>query len=30
MYTIFTDSDTDLTLKEAKEIGYKLIIMPYS
>ena len=30
MYTIFTDSDTDLTLKEAREIGYKLISMPYS
>ncbi|MBQ1847777.1 MAG: DegV family protein [Clostridia bacterium] len=30
MYTIFTDSDTDLTLKEAKEIGYKLISMSYS
>lgn len=30
MYTIFTDSDTDLTLKEANEIGYRLISMPYS
>ncbi len=30
MYTLFTDSDTDLTLKEAREIGYKLISMPYS
>ena len=30
MYTIFTDSDTDLSLKEANEIGYKLISMPYS
>lgn len=30
MYTIFTDTDTDLTLQEAKKIGYKLISMPYS
>ena len=25
MFTIFTDTDTDLTLKEANEYGYKLI-----
>ena len=30
MYTIFTDTDTDLNLREAKEFGYKLISMPYS
>ena len=29
MFTIFTDTDTDLTLKEANEYGYKLISMPY-
>ena len=29
MFTLFTDTDTDLTLKEAKEYGYKLISMPY-
>ena len=30
MYVIFTDTDTDLTPKEAKEFGYHLISMPYS
>ena len=30
MFTIFTDTDTDITLKEANEYGYKLISMPYS
>ena len=30
MYTIFTDTDTDITAREAKEYGYKLISMPYS
>ena len=30
MYTIFTDTDTDITAKEAKDFGYKLISMPYS
>lgn len=29
MIKLFTDSDTDLTLKEAKEYGYELISMPY-
>lgn len=29
MLTIFTDSDTDITLKEANEFGIKLISMPY-
>ena len=29
MFTLFTDTDTDLTLKEANEYGYKLISMPY-
>ena len=29
MLRIFTDSDTDITLKEAKEYGYELISMPY-
>ena len=30
MLTIFTDTDTDITLQEAKKYGYKLISMPYS
>ena len=30
MLTLFTDTDTDITLKEAKDYGYKLISMPYS
>lgn len=29
MYTIFTDTDTDITLEEANYYGYKLISMPY-
>ena len=29
MYTLFTDTDTDITLEEAKKFGYKLISMPY-
>ena len=29
MYTLFTDTDTDITLEEAKKYGYKLISMPY-
>ncbi|MBQ8293095.1 MAG: DegV family protein [Bacilli bacterium] len=29
MYTLFTDTDTDITLVEAKKYGYKLISMPY-
>ena len=29
MLTIFTDTDTDVTLKEAREYGIKLISMPY-
>ena len=29
MLTIFTDSDTDISLKEANEYGLKLISMPY-
>ena len=30
MLTLFTDTDTDITPKVAKEYGYKLISMPYS
>lgn len=30
MYALFTDTDTDLTPKEAEEFGYHLISMPYS
>lgn len=30
MYVIFTDTDTDITLKKAKEYGYNLISMPYT
>lgn len=30
MYTIFTDTDTDITPKEASLYGYKLISMPYT
>ena len=30
MLILFTDTDTDLTLKKAKEFGYHLISMPYS
>ena len=30
MLVLFTDTDTDLTLKKAKEFGYHLISMPYS
>ncbi len=30
MYVIFTDTDTDITLKKAKEFGYNLISMPYT
>ncbi len=29
MLTLFTDTDTDITLKDAKQLGYKLISMPY-
>ena len=29
MIKLFTDSDTDLTLLEAKKYGYELISMPY-
>lgn len=29
MFTLFTDTDTDITLEEAKAYGYKLISMPY-
>lgn len=29
MYQLFTDTDTDITPKEAKEYGYQLISMPY-
>ena len=29
MFTLFTDTDTDITLEEAKKYGYKLISMPY-
>ncbi len=29
MLVLWTDTDTDLTLKEAKKYGYKLISMPY-
>ena len=30
MYTIFTDTDCDMTPELAKKYGYKLIIMPYT
>lgn len=30
MYQLFTDTDTDVTPKIAKEYGYKLISMPYT
>lgn len=30
MLVLFTDTDTDITLKQAKEYGYHLISMPYS
>lgn len=30
MYQLFTDTDTDITPKVAKEWGYKLMSMPYS
>lgn len=30
MVTYFTDTDTDITAKEAAEFGYKLISMPYT
>lgn len=30
MYVIFTDTDTDITLKKAQEYGYNLISMPYT
>lgn len=29
MFTLFTDTDTDMTLVEAKKYGYQLISMPY-
>ena len=30
MLVLFTDTDTDLTPKEAEELGYRMISMPYS
>ena len=30
MIQLFTDTDTDMTKKEAKKLGFKLISMPYS
>lgn len=30
MLTLFTDTDTDITIESAKEYGYHLISMPYS
>ncbi len=30
MFVLFTDTDTDVTLELAKELGYHLISMPYS
>ena len=30
MLVLFTDTDTDITLKEAEKYGYRLISMPYS
>ena len=30
MYTLFTDTDTDITPEIAKRYGYKLISMPYT
>lgn len=30
MFQLFTDTDTDITLEEAKKYGYKLISMPYT
>ena len=30
MFTLFTDTDTDITPEIAKLYGYKLISMPYS
>lgn len=30
MFQLFTDTDTDITLSEANEYGYKLISMPYA
>ncbi len=30
MFVLFTDTDTDMTLKAAKEYGYELISMPYT
>lgn len=30
MYILFTDTDTDITPKEAEEFGYHLISMPYT
>ena len=30
MITLFTDTDTDITLKEAQHYGYKIISMPYT
>lgn len=29
MFTLFTDTDTDITMVEAKKYGYQLISMPY-
>ena len=30
MFVLFTDTNTDLTLKHAKEYGWNLILMPYT
>ena len=30
MIQLFTDTDTDITIEEAKKYGYRLISMPYS
>ncbi|MDE6655483.1 MAG: DegV family protein, partial [Anaeroplasmataceae bacterium] len=30
MFVLFTDTDTDVTLDLAKELGYHLISMPYN
>ena len=29
MFQLFTDTDTDITMVEAKKYGYQLISMPY-
>lgn len=30
MFVLFTDTDNDMTFHLAKELGYRLISMPYS